>query len=228
VSPNKKNKICTVINASTLQVLQSDVKKALAFGSDYVEIRFDYLHEFDLDKIGHILSNSLHRCVFTCRKQAEGGKFIGTENERIKLLKKLSLQGPAFIDIELSTLKEKPETAKVLRVENTSLIVSWHDFSKTPSFNKLSEVYKEEVLLGDFAKIVTFAKVFSDNAKILSLYKTANNGKLISFCMGDRGIISRILCTTMGSPFTYAALDDNGTAPGQIPIKELRRIYDVI
>jgi len=228
VPPNKKNPICTAINAPTLQILQADVKKAFAIGSDYVEIRFDYLHEINLDKIKHVLSNYLEMCIFTCRKRAEGGKFSGTEDERIKLLNKLSLQGPAYIDIELSTLREKPETAKILRVEDTSLIVSWHDFSKTPSSNKLSEVYEEEIRLGDVAKIVTFAKVFSDNAKILSLYKMAKKGKLISFCMGDRGIISRVLCTAMGSPFTYASLDENGTAPGQIPLKELRRIYDVI
>ncbi len=48
----------------------------------------------------------------------------------------------------------------------------------------------------------------------------------IGFCMGEYGIVSRILCGKYGSPFTYAAFSkDRVVAPGQITFDEMHKIY---
>ncbi|MFQ6134655.1 MAG: type I 3-dehydroquinate dehydratase [Nitrososphaerales archaeon] len=217
--------ICTSIPASSLTSLQTAIEKAFSYGSDYVEVRFDYLDMRDIDKLKPILKRYADRCIYTCRRTEEGGRFQGDEEARSKVLKKLAEQNPAFIDIELSTVKEKPDLAGSLRSGGSSLIVSWHNFSETPSREVLKSVQEDALGFGDVAKIVTFAKRFEDNASILSLYRSAGEGRLIAFCMGELGVVSRVVCALIGSPLTYASLENDQTAPGQISVKELKEFY---
>jgi 3-dehydroquinate dehydratase len=64
---------------------------------------------------------------------------------------------------------------------------------------------------------------------VLKLYEVAKkaNINLITFCMGEHGVLSRVLCTYAGAPFTYASLTD-AIAPGQLTLKQMRSIYDTL
>ncbi len=218
-------RVCTSLPASSPTSLQAAIEKAFSYGSDYVEVRFDYLDTFNIGELKPVLKKYADRCVYTCRRADEGGVFRGDEEARLKVLKNLAEQNPAFIDIELSTLKERPNLIDSLRSEGASLIVSWHDLSETPSPDALESVREAASGFGDVAKIVTLAKRFRDNASILSLYRSAEKSRLIAFCMGELGVVSRVVCALIGSPLTYASLEDDKTAPGQIPVKELKELY---
>jgi 3-dehydroquinate dehydratase type I len=50
---------------------------------------------------------------------------------------------------------------------------------------------------------------------------------VISFCMGELGIFSRIMCVIAGSFLTYASLEER-TAPGQINIKNMRDFLQIL
>lgn len=219
-------KICTSIIPKNSSEISNSIEKAFSFGTKYIEIRFDYLETTKISDMLPILKKYSDRCIYTCRKFDEGGSFNGDENLRIDILKKLSKQNPAFIDVELSTITEKPDLSNKLKSNGSSLIVSWHNFSETPSENILKTILMNAKSKGDISKIVTFAKKFQDNIKILSLYKSESKNKIIAFCMGNVGIISRVLCVSMGSPLTYASLEDNPTAKGQISVLELKNFYD--
>ena len=218
-------KICTSIPATNIKNLQTYIQKALSLGSEYIEIRFDYMDYKQIFKLQPLLKNYVDQCIFTCRKADEGGLFADSEDIRIKTLEELSKQHPAYLDIELSTVEKKPEITDNLRSSGSSIIVSWHNFSETPSLDKLQSIYSRAQNLGDISKIITFAKTFKDNATVLSLVKSAKKDKLVSFCMGELGLLSRTLSVFMGSPFTYASLGKNKTASGQITIKELKEFY---
>lgn len=218
-------RVCTSIPASSITSLQADLEKAFSYGSDYVEVRFDYLDMLDIDKSKPILKRYADRCVYTCRRPGEGGRFQGDEKDRERVLKKLAEQNPAYLDIELSTVNEKPALADSLRSGGSSLIVSWHNFSETPSLEILKSVQEDALGIGDVAKIVTFAKGFKDNASVLSLYRSVEKERLIAFCMGELGVVSRLVCPLIGSPLTYASLENDKTAPGQIPVKEMKEFY---
>ncbi len=220
--------ICTSIPATSAEIVQSEIEKAFNYGSDYVEIRFDYLNELNIDDFKNVLSVYGDKCVLTCRKSEEGGRFRGGEEARLKLLQKLSDQNPAFIDIELKTAEDKFEWVDKVRTNGVSIIVSWHNFQETPCLELLKNVQKKASTLGDIVKIVTFANRFKDNSSVLSLYKSTKNSGLIAFCMGELGVISRIFCVFLGSPWTYACLDKAKIAPGQIPVRELREFYDAL
>jgi 3-dehydroquinate dehydratase-1 len=218
--------ICTSIPAFNQEYILEGINSAILQGSAFIEIRFDYMDSKDIPNLSKSLSKYSERCIYTCRKNSEGGKFLGKEAERLKILDRLASMNPAFIDIELSTLQENPELISRFKENKLSTIISWHDYSATPEIHDLKAIYEKAKLLGDIVKLVTQARFFSDNSKILSLYNLVQRKKLISFCMGEIGLISRLLCPVLGSPFTYASLEQEKTAAGQISLKEMREFYD--
>ena len=83
----------------------------------------------------------------------------------------------------------------------------------------------------NYAKLVTTANDIEDSLRILDLYKNTHGLILIAFAMGESGIISRIFSTllkrTASAPFTYAALEKR-IAPGQLTLKQMKRLYNRI
>ena len=81
----------------------------------------------------------------------------------------------------------------------------------------------------DFYKVVSTATTLSDNVAMMKFLQ-AQSGQhaLIGLCMGEQGIISRVLGVRAGSAFTFGAIsDDLKTAPGQVTTQDLRSIYRI-
>ncbi|MCS7115866.1 MAG: type I 3-dehydroquinate dehydratase [Nitrososphaerota archaeon] len=223
----RRPKICTTVFSRDLNSLKASILRALELGSDLVEIRFDFMDHIDTKMVHNSLNGFIDRCIFTMRCKDEGGYFDGDEKGRLKILWELSLLKPAYVDLELSSIKRKDEYSLHILNGNVDVIVSWHDFNRTPSTDELLHVLQEASLYSDYIKIVTMASNFSDNVKILSLYNRVREEKLIAFCMGEEGIISRILCPYLGSPFTYASLDTPIVA-GQPKLNDLLDLYEIL
>jgi len=222
---NRQVKICTSIGVKDTYLLKEKVEEALVSHSDLIEIRVDYFDKIDFFYIKKVIKGYEKRIILTCRARSEGGKFKESEIERQKILIKLAKFKPAYIDIELSLAQSKPELIDIIRKLGVLLIISWHDFRDTPPFQILKNTFNKAKFLGDLVKIVPMANNFMDNLSILKLYEISELDRLIAFCMGEKGQISRILCPLFGSPFTYASLSNLPTAPAQITIKELREFY---
>lgn len=191
--------------------------------SDYVEIRFDFLKPSDVPLVLAGVKKDLKRIVCTLRPVSEGGKFSGKEIERLAILKLISEYGPFLLDVEYDTLKKNKNLVNYLKRTKTKILVSWHDFQKTPDSIILLKKLNEMRKFSEYVKIVTTAKAVDDAAKILSLYAKKSKVNLIAFAMGEEGKISRILCLFLGSPYTYASLG-KAVAPGQISISDLKPI----
>jgi 3-dehydroquinate dehydratase type I len=81
----------------------------------------------------------------------------------------------------------------------------------------------------DVVKIVPFARSWEDNLNILSLIPLAKEKKqkIVAFCMGEKGKISRIFSPFLGAAWTYASLSQSKvSAPGQLTVRELRMIWE--
>jgi 3-dehydroquinate dehydratase-1 len=131
-----------------------------------------------------------------------------------------------LVDIELDAIRGNDELADFLDNQRTSILVSWHDFAGTPPSDELLDILTEMRVYSNFVKIVTTAKSVNDAIRLLDLYDNIVGLNAIIFAMGDAGVISRILCTILGrAPFTYASLDD-AVAPGQLTVRDLRKLYD--
>jgi 3-dehydroquinate dehydratase-1 len=168
------------------------------------------------------------KAVYTLRAPDEGGQFKGNISERIAWLKKLSASKPMLLDIELHTIKYSTYLADYLKEQNISLLISWHDFEKTPPDAELKKVLYEMRTYSQNIKMVTTAQTTVDSLRLLDLYENALGLNLIAFAMGDAGVISRVLCVIIGNaPFTYASLE-KAISPGQLTIKQMRKLYDRI
>jgi len=76
--------------------------------------------------------------------------------------------------------------------------------------------------------MVPFAESWEDNLTILSLLPFAKERrqKIVAFCMGEKGKISRVISPFLGAAWTYASLDkDRASAPGQLTVRELTEIW---
>jgi 3-dehydroquinate dehydratase/shikimate dehydrogenase len=165
--------------------------------------------------------------IATCRRAAAGGRFRGSMASELDILAKASAAGCQLLDVELQTAsKVKPSQLQKLR-NRSALILSFHDFRGT---KKLDETLAKMLpLQADFYKIVSTATTLSDNVTMIKfLAKESDKHSLIGICMGEQGIISRVLGVRAGSVFTFAAISpDEKTAAGQVTAQELRTVYRI-
>jgi 3-dehydroquinate dehydratase I len=222
------SRICVSIAAYDLEQLKRQINQAFNYGADYVEIRFDYLNLSDMDQAMSIANMINKKAVYTLRSPDEGGQFKGNISERIAWLRKLSASKPMLLDVELHTIKYNTYLADYLKEQNISLLISWHDFEKTPPDAELTKVLYEMRTYSQNVKMVTTAQTTVDSMRLLDLYENALGLNLIAFAMGEAGVISRVLCVIIGNaPFTYASLE-KAISPGQLTIKQMRKLYDRI
>ena len=203
------------------QTLKIALKK-----SDYAEVRFDFLKIEQIPEAIEIIKKDLNKIVCTLRPKTEGGKFSGNEKERIAILKLIAEYNPFLLDVEFNTLKRNSILVKYLKSTKTKLLVSWHDFKKTPSSAELKKKMNQMSKFSSNVKIVTTAKSTDDSNRMLELYSKKGKNNLISFAMGDFGKISRILCLYLGSPYTYVSLG-KAIAPGQFSVDEVKKITNL-
>ena len=220
-----KYKTCISIAEKTPLRTEKTLKVALK-KSDFAEVRFDFLESEQIPKTLEIIKKKLNRVVCTLRPKKEGGRFEGNEKERIAILKLIAEYNPFLLDIEFNTLKKNPSLAKYLLSTKTKLLVSWHDFKKTPNSVKLKKKINQMSKFSQNIKIVSTAKSTEDSIRMLELYSKKGKINLISFSMGDSGRISRILCLYLGSPYTYVSLG-KAIAPGQFSIDEMNKLMNI-
>jgi len=185
-------------------------------GASLVELRIDWLR-FPPD-VGRVIKSLPTPTIVTCRRPQDGGRWRGSEDERLMLLRHAIVAGVDYVDLEGDI------AAKVPRYGKTKRIVSYHNFQETP--DNLADIQAElSKLNADIVKIVTTANTPADNVKVLELIPGAPV-PTIAFCMGEIGVPSRILCGKLGAPFTYATFSkERELAPGQLSFEEMRDIY---
>ena len=217
-----KYKTCVSIGEKNPKKLKIILKKALS-KSDFAEIRFDYLKKADIPIVLEDIKKSLSRCVCTLRPRSEGGVFIGKEDERRLILRLIAEYNPFLLDVEFNAIQKDKKLASYLRKTKCKLLISWHDFKKTPNESQLRSKFNKMAKFSDIVKIVTVANSVSDASRLLSLYSIKSENETIAFCMGEQGKFSRILCLHLGSPFTYVSLG-KAIAPGQFSLREIKSL----
>jgi 3-dehydroquinate dehydratase I len=218
-------RICVSIGPEDAKSIEKEADRAFQLGADYVEIRFDFLNPDLLPAALNAAKGIRDRTVFTLRAKSEGGLFSGSEENRLHWLYRLVELEPMLIDVELDTLKKNDELADFLEKKKSPLLVSWHDFEKTPPSDYIADVLSEMRTYSNYVKIVTTAHNIEDSLRLLELYETAIGLSPIFFAMGDAGVISRLFCNIIGNaPFTYASLEKN-IAPGQLTVQQMKKLY---
>jgi len=198
-------------------------------GLDIVELRIDQYSSFET---GHVLREvkkfKKFPSIATIRSEKEGGGWDLSEAKRLNLFK-IVLPYVDAIDIELSSKSILNETVSLAHKLKKLVVISYHNFDKTPSLDKLNGILSEAKSLGaDIVKISTLALSRND-VQVLANFTILNNAKnIISIAMGAEGTISRVFFPSLGSLMTYACIGKS-TAPGQLDytttVDFLRKLY---
>ena len=175
-----KYKTCISIAENSPKKIKNKLKDSLK-KSDYVEVRLDFLKAKQIPETLEIIKTDLKKIVCTLRPTNEGGKFTGTEKERIAILKLIAEYNPFLLDVEFNTLNKNKELTKYLKSTKTKLLVSWHDFQKTPKTIELKNKIKKMSKFSNNVKIVSTAKSVDDATRMLELYDKKGKNNLISF-----------------------------------------------
>jgi 3-dehydroquinate dehydratase/shikimate dehydrogenase len=208
--------ICVTIGRGRHRHLIAEHKFLAEQGAQLVELRIDMIQ--GPVNLKRLLENRPCPAVITCRRQQDGGKWSGSEEDRQMLLRTAIASGVEWVDLE------EDIAAKIPRFGKTKRIVSYHSFKDTPA--NLAELHERMRGLGaDVVKIATMANRPHDNVRMLELIKNSP-GMTVGLCMGDIGTPSRILAGKFGAPFTYAAFQQERVlAPGQLTYQQMLEVY---
>lgn len=211
--------------AEGLAELQPDLLEWRIDGYEKVEDIEDCLSVLkELRKVVHEIP-----LLFTCRIDQEGGMKKISREKRLDLISEAMESGDIdLIDIELcndavfiKAVKERAEQCGV------KLILSYHNFIDTPSepfiYSKLAEA---QAAGADISKVAVMPNDYGDVLTLLSATNKARSeiikGPMVTMSMGPEGAVSRLAGGLFGSDITFA-IGLQASAPGQIPIKELKR-----
>lgn len=218
-------RICIPIVETTVNKALRTIKEADPF-ADIIELRVDYLKKVELEPL---MNDHRKPLIITNRRKGEGGRYVKDERNRVAILREAITLGAEYVDVEVETegslLKDL-----VANKKGAQIVLSFHNFQSTPPPEELKGLWGRMNRLGaDIVKIVTFARSWEDNLLILSLIPFAKKRKhkILAFCMGKKGRMSRVFAPLLGAEWTYASLrKSRASAPGQLNIWQMGEIWE--
>lgn len=208
-------KLCLTLAAGSAAEMQEKIR--LYDGCvPLIEIRLDYLDPFSFPVIP---AETETRYLATCRPAVEGGKYRGSERDRLRILREAPGHRFSLVDLESDTEKLPPFP------DHVQIVRSSHDFSSCPQ--DLRQVYLEmKSLSGDLVKLVVTPQNTSDLVRLLEFMENnlpVSPGIIIG--MGHSAQVTRIIGPFLGSAWTYVSEDNMGVAPGQFGLDRAVRLY---
>lgn len=194
---------------------------AINAGSGLIELRLDLIRATP-GELFKLLPEEMDSIV-TCRPG------VYSEGDRVELLKSSMALGASWVDMEIDTPAGEMEILmKAAASAGTGIILSYHNFERTPDREELESVmiacYEKG---GDIAKIATQVNAPEDIRNLLNLYDLP--GRKVILGMGSRGRITRVMAPYLGAEFTFASAGEEvATAPGQLGVEQLSDIFKVI
>lgn len=211
-------KLCAAIFVDDPAEALRQTAMAAEHGADLVELRIDRCGSENA--VAAVVRGSALPCIVTCRPTWEGGHCELPEADRLRLLAAAAQAGAAYVDIELEALRRGAPLPRT----PAGVIISAHDFAGRPArlHNMLLEM---DSAGGNVHKVAWTARSIRDNLEVFEIL-IRRQRPTIALCMGEAGLISRALARKFGAFLTYAATaDGTGTAPGQMTLADLKRLY---
>lgn len=208
--------ICVSIGRGRHKMLMAEHNHAARLGAELVELRIDFV--LRTVNLSRLTEERPTPTVITCRRPVDGGKWRGSEMDRIFMLRSAIATGVEYVDIEEDIADQ------IARYGKTKRIISYHNLKETPE--NIEEIHASMLEKDpDIIKIATYAHSPRDNLRVLRLIKKSKI-PTVAFCMGEFGAISRIICRKFGAPFSYAALSsERSVAPGQFTFQQMKDLY---
>ena len=215
----RKPKICAAIVENNIKSIK-EIEPLV----DLFELRIDLVGDAWQE-----VAKELKKPWIACnRTPEEGGQWKDSEARRIERLLHAIELGASIVDIELATKNLENIVSAVKK--RAGCLISTHDFERTPTVEEIKAVISRQLKAGaDISKVVTTARVIGDNWTLLQAISAFPGSQIVSFAMGPLGVLSRVLAPVAGGYFTYASIETGKeSAPGQITVKELINLYEMM
>jgi len=198
-----------------------------------VELRIDeFLREYDESELKkwilRIKEKVNGKIIGTCRWYKEGGKnpYYIRDKKRSEIYREI-VDYVDFIDIELKSRVLK-EVVGIAKEKKKKVIISYHNFKKTPNEKKLKTFIRKARREG--ADIVKIATLSNNEKALFTLIKLtyfySKKIPLVVIPMADNPFL-RFMPIFFGSRFTYVGFSKK-VAPGQISYFEFMNVFDKI
>jgi 3-dehydroquinate dehydratase/shikimate dehydrogenase len=221
-------KVCIALGFPTTEKLLAHARREAESDESFIEFRLDYLSdpaEGIAAITGFLAQFPDITLLATCRRHQNHGRFNGSVEEEARILESAIDAGAHAVDIEIESAENAKAAVQRLR-SKAWVVLSFHNYGGTPPVEPI--LRRMTRIPADAYKIVTTARKPSDNARVLSLARTAPKAPLVMLAMGEIGLPTRVLSPAFGAVYTYAAPNAaEGTAPGQISARLLRQMYRI-
>ena len=232
--------VCAPLVARTLHALAQEAAAVAALGPDLLEWRVDFFSA--LADTGEVLAAA--RAVrqaagdipvlFTRRSQREGGQPIALDEPQVLALYEAVAASGSVDAMDFEMGNEAAHVAQVrasTRRHGLALVLSFHDFQRTPSDADLDARFAQaQRLEADVAKVAVMPQSAEDVHRLLGATLRASTSlriPVISMAMGGLGAVTRLAGGAFGSALTFA-VGSAASAPGQIPIADVRGTLAVL
>jgi len=232
--------VCVPLVARTADALLAEAAAAVAGAPHLLEWRVDFLDGIERTADVVALARRLKQVagglpvLFTCRAPQEGGEPTALSADQVAELHAAVAASGAIdlIDIEMASEPRHLATvSRSARAHGLTLVLSFHDFQRTPPADQLLARFRQAHALGaDVGKVAVMPHTPGDVLALLQATWEASEALPIAvtgMAMGPLGAPSRIVGGQFGSALTFAA-GQVASAPGQLPLGELRTALDVL
>ncbi len=233
-------KICVPIVGNTIEEILSMAEKIKEIPIDLVEWRVDFFNDvFEIEKVKEV-SYELAKVLcdipilFTFRTAKEGGEKDITLKYYFELYKEVaSINEIDLIDIELFSGDDfVKDLIEAMKIHDIKVILSNHDFEKTPSKDTIIErLVKMQSLGADIPKIAVMPNSKLDVLELLEataiMTEKYADRPIITMSMKGEGVISRISGEVFGSAVTFGSVG-KASAPGQIDAIDLKNALNLL
>ncbi|MEJ2701639.1 MAG: type I 3-dehydroquinate dehydratase [Sedimentisphaerales bacterium] len=230
-----KTKLAVPIAAKNPDQARRQVKAARAADADVIELRVDYIEHLTTHLVEKLVADAKSGgekpmpVIVTCRDRRQGGVIDYPHALRIDVLIAAVKAGAEFVDLEYDNFRFTESQERIRRALAQSpkarLILSAHNFEA--EFDNIGKLYRDisSVCPEAIPKLVYTARHINDCFEAFDLLHQTGGERTV-FCMGEAGLISRILTAKLGGFLTFASIDEQkATAPGQLTVGQLRNLY---
>jgi 3-dehydroquinate dehydratase-1 len=232
--------VCAPLVARTPEALLAEAAAVAAKKPDLLEWRVDFFEGIADAAAVAELAGRIGRAagglplLFTCRSQGEGGENIPLTGQQVVGLYRAVCEGGQIDLVDFEMGREAAHVAQVreaARAAGAQLILSFHDFERTPSAQVLSQRFAQAQEMGaDIAKVAVMPQDMQDVLALLAATLAASREldiPVAGMSMGGLGSITRLCGGAFGSALTFA-IGQGASAPGQMPIEELHRGLELL
>jgi 3-dehydroquinate dehydratase-1 len=232
--------ICVPLVGKSREDVLSETGNLASLAPDIIELRIDAWDCVeDADGAAGLIAEVRDKAknlpiILTCRGHWEGGVKEVSETTKSAVYE-AAMEG-GLVDFVDKELKYGPVVLARLKeranAKGVSLIVSYHDFTGTPSKEFIYSQLAQQIRYGaDVAKVAMMPKKEEDVLNLLSatlaIRREFPDAPLITMSMGELGMHSRIVGGLYGSDLTFA-VGSAASAPGQIPVAQIRSSFKLM